>query len=76
MNVQRNLPLLTTLFVTLAAVAGSASGQPAPPAVGQADTLEQASRPSRISPASGPTPISPALNRRHRASIIQRCGDS
>jgi hypothetical protein len=71
MNVQRSLLLLVTLAVILAAAAGPAPGQQAPPAVGRADTVEQSaaaipdfsgiwrhgSLPWLVPPASGPGPV-------------------
>jgi hypothetical protein len=71
MNVQRNLPLLATLLVTLAAAAGPAAGQQAPPAIGQGDTVKHSaasildfsgiwrhgSLPWFVPPASGPGPV-------------------
>jgi hypothetical protein len=71
MNVQRSLLLLVTLAVILAAAAGPAPGQQAPPAVGRADTVEQSaaaipdfsgiwrhgSLPWLVPPASGAGPV-------------------
>jgi hypothetical protein len=71
MSAQRNLLLRVTLLVTLAAAAGPTAGQPAAPAVGQADTVEPSaasipdfsgiwrhgSLPWFVPPASGPGPV-------------------
>jgi hypothetical protein len=75
MNVRRNTSLAATLLVTLAAAGGSATGQPAPPAAGQVETVKPSppdfsgiwrhgSLPWLVPPASGPGPVTNRTRRR------------